>query len=192
MKKIGLTGGIGVGKTFVTAIFERMGYSIFSSDYVAKKIMKTSSEIKDIVVRYFGDEIYKDGFLQKEKLAKIIFSDPNKLNILNKLVHPFVELEFNKWCDKQNSVFVIKETAILFESGTNKNLDNVICVTAPLELRIERVMQRDKCTKESVMERINNQMSQDKKEQLSDFVILNDEKSKLLPQIINISKQLVD
>ncbi|MEE2699739.1 MAG: dephospho-CoA kinase [Bacteroidota bacterium] len=192
MKKIGLTGGIGVGKTYVANIFQKMGYAVFSADFYAKKCMLESTKLKDEIVQKFGSHIYASGKLQNQKLAKIVFSDSKKLSELNKLVHPFVQLVFEKWCKNQNSEFVLKEAAILFESSSNKNLDAVICVSAPLQKRIERVMQRDSCSKEEVIKRIDNQLSQEEKEQLSDYIIVNDGKEKLLPQIISICKKLID
>ena len=192
MKKIGLTGGIGVGKTFVATIFQKMRIAVFSADIYAKRCMQESEELKDAIIQYFGTDIYKNGELQKQKLAEIVFSDAEKLSVLNKLVHPFVQVKFEKWCENQTSSFVLKEAAILFESDSHKNLDAVVCVAAPLQTRIERVMKRDKCSEQAVLKRIANQMSEEEKEQLSDFVIVNDGKEKLLPQIISISKKLTD
>ena len=190
MKKIGLTGGIGVGKTFVADIFQKMGYTVFSADTEAKKCMQESKDLKSAVIQNFGDEMYKNGVLQKEKLANIVFNDSEKLNELNQLVHPFVQLEFENWCKNQTSKFVIKEAAILFESGASKGLDLVICISSPMEVRIKRVMERDKCSREKVMKRIAMQMPQETKEKLSDFVIINVENEKILPQILSVCKKI--
>ena len=190
MKKIGLTGGIGVGKTFVADIFQKMGYAIFSADTEAKKCMQESKDLKSTVIQNFGDEMYKNGVLQKEKLANIVFNDSEKLNELNQLVHPFVQLEFENWCKNQTSKFVIKEAAILFESRANKGLDAVICVSSPMEVRIKRVMERDKCSRKKVMKRIAMQMPQETKEKLADFVIINAENEKILPQILSVCKKI--
>jgi len=192
MKKIGLTGGIGVGKTFVSEIFQKMGYSVFLADLHAKKCIHESDDLKNEIKKKFGNEIYQKGVLQKNRLADIVFNDTKKLQELNNLVHPFVQRHFEAWCKNQQSKFVIKEAAILFESEAHKGLDGVICVAAPFEKRIERVMKRDNCTKEDVIKRIENQMPQEKKEKLSDFVILNNDKKELLPQIISICKKLID
>ena len=192
MKKIGLTGGIGVGKTFVSEIFQKMGYSVFLADLHAKKCMHESDDLKTEIKKNFGHEIYQKGVLQENRLADIVFNDTKKLQELNSLVHPFVQRRFEDWCKNQQSKFVIKEAAILFESEAHKGLDGVICVSAPFEKRIERVMKRDNCTKEDVIKRIENQMPQEKKEKLSDFVILNNDKKELLPQIISICKKLID
>ena len=190
MKKIGFTGGIGVGKTFVADIFQKIGYAVFSADTEAKKCMQESKDLKSAVIQNFGDEMYKNGVLQKEKLANIVFNDSEKLNELNRLVHPFVQLEFENWCKNKTSKFVIKEAAILFESGANKGLDAVICISSPVEVRIKRVMERDKCSREKVMKRIAMQMPQETKEKLADFVIVNDGKEKLIPQIQAIIKKI--
>ena len=192
MKKIGLTGGIGVGKTFVSEIFQKMGYSVFLADLHAKKYIHESDDLKNEIKKKFGNEIYQKGVLQKNRLADIVFNDTKKLQELNNLVHPFVQRHFEAWCKNQQSRFVIKEAAILFESEAHKGLDGVICVSAPFQKRIERVMKRDNCTKEDVIKRIENQMPQEKKEKLSDFVILNNDKKELLPQIISICKKLID
>ena len=192
MKKIGLTGGIGVGKTFVSEIFQKMGYSVFLADLHAKKCIHESDDLRKEIKKKFGNEIYQKGVLQKNRLADIVFNDTKKLQELNNLVHPFVQKYFEAWCKNQQSKFVIKEAAILFESEAHKGLDGVICVSAPFQKRIERVMKRDNCTKEDVIKRIENQIPQEKKEKLSDFVILNNDKKELLPQIISICKKLID
>jgi dephospho-CoA kinase len=190
MKKIGITGGIGVGKTFVSEIFSRLGVPVFSADTEARKCMHDSDDLKNSITSHFGNGIYKKGILQKEILANIVFSDSKKLQELNNLVHPYVQNKFEIWQKEQTAPFVLKEAAILFESGAHIGLDGVICVTAPLQIRIQRVMQRDNCTKEDIIKRMENQMPQDKKEQLSDFVIVNDGKEKLLPQIQAIFKKI--
>lgn len=190
MKKIGLTGGIGVGKTFVADIFQKMGYAVFSADTEAKKCMQESKDLKSAVIQNFGDEMYKNGVLQKEILANIVFSDSKKLQELNNLVHPFVQNKFEIWQKEQTAPFVLKEAAILFESGANKGLDAVICISSAMEVRIKRVMERDKCSREKVMKRIAMQMPQETKEKLSDFVIINAENEKILPQILSVCKKI--
>ncbi len=190
MKKIGLTGGIGVGKTFVADIFQKMGYAVFSADTEAKKCMQESKDLKSAVIQNFGDEMYKNGVLQKEILANIVFSDSKKLQELNNLVHPFVQNKFEIWQKEQTAPFVLKEAAILFESGANKGLDAVICISSAMEVRIKRVMARDKCSREKVMKRITMQMPQETKEKLSDFVIINAENEKILPQILSVCKKI--
>ena len=189
-KKIGLTGGIGSGKTFVGALFSKLDIPVFSADLEAKRCMVEDKTLKQEIQNVFGDEVYENGLLQKEILAEIIFKDKQKLEKLNKLVHPVVKQSFETWCAEQTSKIAIKEAAILFESDSHITLDKVICVSAPEETRIERVIKRDNISREQVMARIERQMSQHEKEKLSDFVIINDEKELLLPQIIKIITQI--
>ncbi len=190
MKKIGITGGIGVGKTFVSEIFSRLGVPVFSADTEARKCMHDSDDLKNSITRHFWNGIYKKGILQKEILANIVFSDSKKLQELNNLVHPFVQNKFEIWQKEQTAPFVLKEAAILFESGANKGLDAVICISSAMEVRIKRVMERDKCSREKVMKRIAMQMPQETKEKLSDFVIINAENEKILPQILSVCKKI--
>ena len=191
MKKIGITGGIGSGKTYVASVFQSLGIPIFNADIQAKKLMTFSRKLIKLVKEEFGNDIYKDSDLNKEKLASIVFSDSDKLQKLNSLVHPIVKEEFNNWCKKQTSLYVIKEAAILFESNSHIGLDAVICVSAPLELRIERLLNRDDCSEKEIKKRIENQISQEEKQKLSDYIIVNDEKELLLPKIIKIHKELL-
>ncbi len=191
MKKIGSTGGIGSGKTYVASVFQSLGIPIFNADIQAKKIMTSSGKLIKLVKEEFGNDIYKDSDLNKEKLASIVFSNSDKLQKLNSLVHPIVKEEFNNWCKKQTSPYVIKEAAILFESNSHIGLDAVICVSAPLELRIERLLNRDDYSEKEIKKRIENQISQEEKEKLSDYIIVNDEKELLLPKIIKIHKELL-
>ena len=191
MKKIGITGGIGSGKTYVASVFQSLGIPIFNADIQAKKIMTSSEKLIKLAKEEFGNDIYKDSDLNKEKLASIVFSNSDKLQKLNSLVHPIVKEEFNNWCKKQTSPYVIKEAAILFESNSHIGLDAVICVSAPLELRIERLLNRDDYSEKEIKKRIENQISQEEKEKLSDYIIVNDEKELLLPKIIKFHKELL-
>ena len=191
MKKIGITGGIGSGKTYVASVFQSLGIPIFNADIQAKKIMTSSGKLIKLVKEEFGNEIYKDSDLNKEKLASIVFSNSDKLQKLNSLVHPIVKEEFNNWCKKQTSPYVIKEAAILFESNSHIGLDAVICVSAPLDLRMRRLLNRDDYSKKEIKKRIENQISQEEKEKLSDYIIVNDEKDLLLPKIIKFHKELL-
>ena len=191
MKKIGITGGIGSGKTYVASVFQSLGIPIFNADIQAKKIMTSSGKLIKLVKEEFGNDIYKDSDLNKEKLASIVFSNSDKLQKLNSLVHPIVKEEFNNWYKKQTSPYVIKEAAILFESNSHIGLDAVICVSAPLELRMKRLLNRDNSSKKETEKRIENQISQEEKQKLSDYIIVNDEKDLLLPQIIKIHEELL-
>ena len=192
MKKIGITGGIGSGKTYVASVFQSLGIPIFNADIQAKKIMTSSRKLIKLVKEEFGNDIYKDSDLNKEKLASIVFSNSDKLQKLNSLVHPIVKKEFNNWCKKQTSPYVIKGAAILFESKAHLGLDAVICVSAPLDLRMKRLLNRDDYSEKEIKKRIENQISQEEKEKLSDYIIVNDERNLLLPQIIEIHEKLIN
>jgi dephospho-CoA kinase len=186
MKKIGLTGGIGVGKTYVSKIFQQMGIPIFNADEQAKKCMVEDANLKAAVQLAFGDNMYLKGVLQKEALAKIVFNNTEALAKLNTLVHPIVKQKFEDWCTEQSASMVIKEAAILFESDAHLGLDAVVCVGAPEKLRIERVQKRDGSSLEQIESRMSKQMPQSAKEELADFLIVNDEVQLLLPQVLAI------
>ena len=188
--KIGLTGGIGSGKTFVGAIFSKLGIPVFNADAQARKCMSENEVLKQEIQNVFGDNVYHNGLLQNKVLADIVFNNNQKLEGLNKLVHPVVRQRFDSWSVEQTSRIIIKEAAILFESDSHVDLDKVICVSAPEESRIERVIKRDNTSREQVLRRIEIQMLQNEKEKLSDFVIINDEVELLLPQIIKIIDQI--
>lgn len=193
-KIIGLTGGIGSGKTTVANHFLSLGVPVFIADDEARKIMQ-SHEIKEEIKKIFGNTVFKDDLLIREKLAEIVFGNPDKLKQLNAIVHPAVKKQFDKWMlNYSNEPFVIYETAILFESGRDKDCDWIITVIAPLESRIKRVIQRDKTTREQVLKRINMQWNDEQRILKSDFVIENNtpEKTKLevdkILKILNIKQ----
>ena len=192
MKKIGLTGGIGVGKTYVSKIFKKIGIPIFNADEQAKKCMVDDANLKAAVQLAFGENMYLKGVLQKEELAKIVFNNSENLAKLNALVHPIVKQKFEDWCSLQSTSMVIKEAAILFESGGYKNCDAIILVIASEESRIQRVLKRDKIKKKDIETRIRLQWSDDKKKVLSDYLIQNeylqtalDQANKILNSLLN-------
>ena len=173
MKIIGLTGGIGSGKTTVANHFIAAGIPVYIADDEARKIMQ-SPEILKKIEKIFGSSIFEKGVLNRQKLAEIVFSNSDKLKQLNAIIHPAVKKHFGNWIlNYKNSPFVIYETAILFESGSYKDCDKIITVTAPLETRIERVIQRDKTSRENVLKRIKMQWTDDQRLGKSDFVIEN-------------------
>lgn len=186
MKKIGITGGIGSGKTYVSEVFSSLGIPVFNADIESKRLMSSSNKLISLVKDSFGNDIYTNGVLDKKKLASIVFSDKEKLENLNNIIHPIVKQEFIEWCKQQNSTYVIKEAAILFESSSDKGLDAVICVSAPLNIRIDRAVKRDGSSEKEIKNRIENQISQEEKENLSDYIIVNDGVQSLLPQILKI------
>jgi dephospho-CoA kinase len=172
-KVIGLTGGIGSGKTTIANYFKSKGIPIYIADDEAKAILFTPAAAKE-VKEAFGDEIMTDGLPDRGKLAAVVFNDAYKLQMLNSIIHPKVKEHFENWMGMhKNAPFVIREAAILFESGSYKDCDKIILVTAPAEVRIARVLDRDKTTREKVVERINAQWGDEKKAALSDFVITN-------------------
>ena len=190
MKKIGLTGGIGTGKTYVSKIFQKMGIPIFNADEQAKKCMVEDSSLKAAVQLAFGESMYLKGVLQKDALAKIVFNNTEALAKLSALVHPIVKQKFEDWCTQQSTSLVIKEAAILFESGAHLGLDAVVSVSAPENLRIERVKKRDGSSVAQIQSRMSKQMSQAEKEELADFLIVNDEVQLLLPQVLAIITEM--
>jgi len=190
MKKIGLTGGIGTGKTYVSKIFQKMGIPIFNADEQAKKCMVEDSSLKAAVQLAFGESMYLKGVLQKDTLANIVFNNTEALVKLNALVHPIVKQKFEDWCTQQSTSIVIKEAAILFESDSHLGLDAVVCVSAPEKLRIERVQKRDESSVEQIKSRMSKQMPQAEKEELADFLIVNDQVQLLLPQVLTIIAEM--
>ena len=172
-KIIGLTGGIGSGKTTVLNYFKSFGIPIYIADDEAREIMKSADIIKAIQDS-FGSSVFENDILNREKLAKIVFNNPERLEELNSIVHPAVKKHFEQWLlNNQSAPYIIYEAAILFESGRYKDCDIVITVTAPIELRIERVIKRDNTTRELVLKRINAQWTDDKRILKSDFIIEN-------------------
>ena len=189
-KMIGLTGGIGSGKSVVAKIFATIGIPVFNADEEAKRIMQTSPAIKTKLIEQFGNDIYNELGLDKEKLAAIVFNDPFQLQLLNAIVHPVTIQAAKDWAAKQTSPYVIKEAALIFESAAADGLFKVIGVTAPMSLRIQRVMQRDGVSKEQVEARMQHQISDTIKMRLCDFVIENNNQQMVLPQVLEIDKAI--
>lgn len=172
-KIIGLTGGIGSGKTTLATYMESLGIPVFIADDEAKKLMQTAAVLEAIQTS-FGDAIFENGQLNRQQLAAIVFSKPEKLKQLNGIIHPAVKQQFSIWLGQyQSEPLVVYEAAILFESGSYQNCDSIITITAPLEDRIIRVMQRDSSSREQVLERINAQWTDDQRAAKSDYVIDN-------------------
>ncbi len=189
--KIGITGGIGSGKTFICKLFKAMAVPVYNADEEAKKLMNTDIRIKERLIAEFGAETYPDGKLDRAFLAQRIFSDSAKLELVNGIIHPIVIQEAKEWAAQQKSRYTLKEAALLFESGSYKDLDYTILVTAPLSVRIQRVIKRDKVTEGQGMERINKQLSDEEKLKLADFVIVNDGTTPLLPQVWNLHQKFL-
>ena len=186
MKRIGITGGIGAGKSLVAEIIKAMGYPVYNSDERAKELTDSNPKIKEGLIHLFGEEIYQNGTLNKFALAQAIFSDESLREKVNALIHPIVREDFNLWALAQNNSLVFNESAILFETGSFKNFDAIILVYAPKELRIKRIMKRDNCSENEVLKRMNSQFSDEEKYQLTEFRVLNDEQTPLLVQVEKI------
>lgn len=170
---VGITGGIGSGKTRIVELFESLGVPCYIADREAKRLMNEDADVKKAIIGLFGNEAYASGILDRTLLGNIVFTQPQKLNALNAIVHPAVAKDFKNWVDNQHYPYVIKEVAILFETGGYKQVDKTLLITAPKETRIARVMKRDASSKKSIIDRMQNQWSDDKKIPLADFVIEN-------------------
>lgn len=191
-KKIGITGGIGAGKSLVSKVFKILGVPVYNADYRAKQLMIIDDElIKDIKER-FGEEAYlPGGKIDRDYLATNVFNDKEQLNALNSLVHPAVQRDFEKWCEMKNTPYILKEAALIFEAGSYRHLDKTICVTASKETRIRRILDRDEFRKQDEIYKImENQWKEEDKTKLADFVIVNDNKQMILPQILKIHHTL--
>lgn len=188
---LGITGGIGSGKSTVSTILTLLGIPVYIADVESKKLTESSPIIRQKLIDAFGSELYTGAILNKQLFASIIFSDKSKLALANSIIHPEVGNDFERWCNehKQHPI-IAKEAAILFETGMNKFIDKMVMVYTPLEMRIDRVMLRDKTTKEKVLDRINNQMSDEEKAKLSDFVINNDGATSLIQQVEDMLQKL--
>ena len=186
---IGITGGIGSGKSVVANILISMGYPVYNSDARAKLLINSEPDLVQNIKNTFGD-VYNSEGLDRRKLANVVFNQPEKLAVLNSLVHPAVGKDFSSWVSKQQNPIVFKEAAILFETGIYKSLNKIILVTCPLNKRIERVMQRDGVSKIEVENRMKNQWEDEKKMKLADFIIYNSGEELLIPQIEKVIQKL--
>ena len=184
--KVGITGGIGSGKSTVAKIFEILNIPVYYADSAAKRLMNEEGELKEKLIATFGKEIYLNGLLNRPYLSSIVFNDPQKLNLLNALTHPATIADADKWMQKQTAPYALKEAALIFESNAHKQLDKVIGVFAPAPLRIKRVMQRDAISETEVLIRMQKQMNEEEKMQSCDYIITNDERNLLIPQVLKI------
>jgi dephospho-CoA kinase len=188
---IGITGGIGSGKSTVCKIFKLLGVPVFEADLVAKTLVNSNTEIRNGLIQFFGKDIYsRDGRINRKMLANLIFNDDLLMEKVNRLVHPVVRNEYLNWIKQQNSAYIIHEAAILFESGFYEMTDYTILVSAPNELRIDRVTHRDQITPEMVKSRMLKQWTDEEKRKLASFELVNDNKKLLIPQILEIDKKL--
>lgn len=191
MLKVGITGGIGSGKSVVCKIFETLGVPIYYADDRAKQLMHEDTALMAAIKDRFGADIYQDGVLNRQKLSELVFNDKAALQDLNALVHPAVGRDSKAWQQQQTAPYTLREAALLFEAGSYKLLDKIIVVTAPKALRIDRVMQRDGVSKEQVQARMANQWPQADKDAKADYLIINDGNHELIPQVMELHKKLL-
>ena len=188
--KVGITGGIGSGKTTVCKVIEALGYPVYYADLEARKIIETDSDVILAISNLFGNDIYSSGKLDRQRLASLVFNNKELLAKLNAIVHPAVARHFQVWANSSSSSIIFKEAAILFESGLNKLLDKTILVVAPEQVRLQRVIDRDKISVDNVKSRMANQATQDELIKLADYLINNDGKELVTPQLIRIIENL--
>jgi dephospho-CoA kinase len=191
MKKIGLTGGIGSGKTIVARIFATLGIPVYYADDAAKRLMNTDPALRNALIENFGPAVFKDGLLDRKYLAFIVFNNKEKLELLNAITHPVTIRDADDWMRKQQTPYVIKEAALLFESGAAEHLDEIIGVYAPQHIRIKRVMDRDGVSAEEVKKRISRQINEEMKMKLCDHVITNNEQQLVIPQVLELHKKFI-
>ena len=190
--KVGITGGIGSGKTTVINIFKTLAIPVFDADTATKKAMHENVDVKNKIIELFGENAYVNNELDRKYIAGIVFNDTLKLEQLNAIVHPVTIAMAEEWMQNQTSPYVLKEAAILFESGAAAGLDFVIGVYAPQHVRIQRTMQRDKVSREEVLKRMSKQIDEHMKMKLCDFVITNDEQQMLIPQVLQVHEKLLN
>lgn len=188
MLKVGLTGGIGSGKTTVAKIFEVLGIPVYYADEAARNLMNNDPGLKKELIRHFGPEIYRGNELDRKYLASVVFGDRAKLALLNSLTHPATIRDAEQWMQKQAAPYAIKEAALLFESGAAAHLDVIVGVYAPQHMRVQRVMERDGSSAEEVAVRINRQMDEELKMKRCDHVIRNNEQDLLIPQVLELHR----
>lgn len=191
MLKVGITGGIGSGKSTVCQVFKTLGIPIFFADSAAKYLMNNDPALISSIKELFGEDIYTNGSIDRPKLSSIVFSKPELLQKLNAIVHPATIAYGKEWMEMQQAPYVLKEAAIFFESGTYKDMDVMIGVYAPLELRIRRAMQRDNASREKIEARVAQQMDEDEKMAKCNYVIYNDDVHAVIPQVEQLHEQLL-
>ena len=190
MIKVGLTGGIGSGKTTVAKIFKQLGVPIYFSDDRAKNLMLNNQFLRESMISLFGDKVIIGGFLNRSYIASKVFSNPKELIKLNALVHPFVQRDFDVWSASQTSNYVLKEAAIILETGGDKLLDKIVLIESPKYLKVTRIISRDGMTEEEVFKRMSKQWSDSQKRINADYIIKNDEKNFLIFQILKLHDTL--
>jgi len=191
MLKVGLTGGIGAGKSTVAHIFEVLGIPVYHADQEAKRLMQTNPVLIEKIRMAFSDKAYADGILDRKFLSSVVFNDKQQLELLNSIVHPFTIQDGKEWMKRQTSPYAIKEAALIFESGSQGEFDSIIGVFAPTTLRIHRTIQRDQVEREKVLHRMEKQLDESIKMKLCDHVLINNEQTLLMPQAIALHQKLL-
>ena len=191
MVRVGLTGGIGSGKSTAAQIFEVLCIPVYYADVEAKRLMNEDEQLKKEIVKVFGEQAYSNNSLDRKYISSIVFSDPSKLELLNAIVHPATKKDSEKWMLSQTTPYAIHEAALIFEAKVNDRLDYVIGVSSPEELRIQRAMKRDNVTQEEVMKRMKQQLDEKIKMSKCDFVLINDEQQLLIPQVLELHQKLI-
>ena len=189
--KVGLTGGIGSGKSTVAQLFEVLGIPVYYADIEAKKLMNENIELKQAIIENFGKEAYINKILDRKYISSIVFSDPGKLELLNSIVHPATKKDGENWMHRQKTVYAIHEAALIFEANVSDRLDYVIGVSSPQELRIKRAMERDHVTRDEILMRMTKQLDEKIKMGKCDFVIINDEQQLVIPQVLQLHEKLI-
>ncbi|MBS1780665.1 MAG: dephospho-CoA kinase [Bacteroidetes bacterium] len=191
MLKVGITGGIGSGKSVVCQVFQTLGIPVFNADDAARHLMEHDAELIASVKKLFGDDIYINGKPNRERIASLVFSKQELLQELNKLMHP-ATIQYGKdWMLQQTTPYVIKEAAIFFESGSYKEMDVMVGVYAPKEIRLERALKRSGVSEAKILERMANQMNEEEKMSRCDYVITNDSKTAIIPQVMELHHQFL-
>ena len=191
MLRIGLTGGIGSGKSTVAQIFEVLGIPVYYADKEARRLMNTDPELKNAIIKNFGIDAYIKSELNSTYISSLVFNDQSKLELLNSLVHPATIQDGESWMKKQSTPYSIHEAALIFEARVTERLDYVIGVSAPFPLRLKRTMERNKVTREEVIQRMNKQIEEDIKMKLCDFIITNDEQELVIPQVLKLHEKII-
>jgi dephospho-CoA kinase len=189
--KIGITGGIGSGKSTVARMFMILGVPVYFADDASRRILNSDPEVQNAIIKHFGEASFNQGLPDRSYLAAQVFENKEKLDLLNSIVHPATILDADNWAASQTAHYILKEAALLFESGSYASLDYIIGVSAPYPLRLQRTMKRDHVTREQVIARMNKQIDENIKMKLCDFIVYNDETQLVIPQVLSLHEKFL-